>query len=226
MDEFIRLESLVGENALKKLKSSSVALFGLGGVGGYCAESLVRSAIGRIDLIDCDRIDATNINRQILALNSTIGQYKTKVAKTRLLDINPELIVNTYEVFFDSETSFQFDFSKYDYIIDAIDSIPGKIELIVKANKASTRIISSMGSADKLNPSLFLVDDIYKTTTCPLARVMRYELKKRNIKKLKVVYSKETPITKKKAPLPSSAFCPGCAGLILASEVVKDIIKN
>ncbi len=230
MDEFSRLELLIGKEKLDKLKNSHVAIFGLGGVGSYCAEALSRSAITKFDLIDCDRVDITNINRQIIALHSTLGEFKTEVTKKRMLDINPRAQINTYQVFFDNNTVNQFDFSKYDYIVDAIDSIPSKIELIVKAKKENIRIISSMGTGNKLNPQDFLVEDIYKTTTCPLARVMRSELKKRQIKDLLVVYSKEIPIKienqKGKIIPASSAFCPGVAGLILASVVVNDIIKT
>ena len=233
-DQFSRTQLLLGSEGMDRLKNARVAVFGVGGVGGFAAEALVRSGVGHIDLIDNDTVSLTNLNRQIIALHSTIGRYKTEVARERFLDINPELDINIYNIFYTPETSSMFDFTKYDLIIDAIDSVTGKIELVMQANKAGTEIICSMGAGNKLHPELFEIADIYKTSVCPLARVMRTELKKRGIKKLKVVYSKEPPIK----PLPSSedpgvrrslpgstSFVPSAAGLILAGEVVRTLIK-
>ena len=234
-NQFSRTELLIGNDGMKKLASSRVAVFGLGGVGGYTAEALVRSGIGHIDLIDNDKVSVTNLNRQIYALHSTIGRYKVDVAKERILDINPDITVNTYNIFYTPETSDKFDFSKYDYIIDAIDTVAGKIELIVQADRSGVPIISSMGAGNKLHPEKFEVADIYKTSVCPLARVLRYELKRRNINGLKVVYSKEPPIKpypsdeeppKGKQIPGSNAFVPSVAGLIIAGEVIKDLINT
>lgn len=223
---FSRTENLIGAKSLEKLKNCSVAVFGIGGVGGYVAEALARSGVGCIDLIDNDTVSITNINRQIIATNSTVGKYKTEVMKQRILDINPQAEVNTFNILYLPETADCFDFSKYDYIIDAIDNVTGKISLACKAEEADTPIISSMGTGNKLDPTKFEVSDIYKTSVCPLAKVMRYELKKRNIKKLKVVYSKETPIKNNNERTPSSiSFVPSVAGLIIAGEVIKDLIK-
>lgn len=230
-DKFSRQELIFGKDTTYKLKNSHVAVFGIGGVGSYCVESLVRSGIGAIDLIDNDKVSITNINRQLYATTKTIGMYKTDVAKQRCLEINPDLKINVYNTFFMPDTSDNFDFSKYDYIIDAIDTVTGKIELIMKANQNNVPIISSMGTGNKINPCMIEVSDIYKTSVCPLAKVMRHELKKRNIKKLKVVYSKENPITPQKSDeitqrrqIPGScAFVPSCAGLIITSEVIKDL---
>ncbi len=231
-NEFSRTELLIGAQALNRLKTCHVAVFGLGGVGSYVVEALTRCAIGKFDLIDNDKISQSNINRQIFALQSTLGQYKTDVAKKRILDINKNAIVNTHNLFFMPDNSNQLNFSNYDYIIDAIDTITAKIELVQIANKLNIPIISSMGTGNKLNPLGFIVDDIYKTSVCPLAKVMRKELKQRGIKKLKVVYSKEIPITPKEEifennkKIPASiAFLPSVAGLIIASEVVKDLIE-
>lgn len=225
-NQFSRTESLIKSESLIRLKSSRVAVFGVGGVGGYVAEALARSGIGFIDLIDNDKIALSNINRQIIALHSTLGQYKVDVARERLLDINPELEVRTYKTFFSPESSAEFDFKIYDYVVDAIDSVVGKIELVLKSQKENVPIISSMGTGNKLDPTMFEVSDIYKTTTCPLARVMRTELKKRGVKHLKVVYSKELPIKKDSQRIPSSiAFVPSVAGLIIAGEVIRDLIK-
>ncbi len=231
-DIFTRTEALIGDTNIEKLKNSRIAIFGLGGVGGFAAEALVRSGIGTVDIIDNDTVDITNLNRQIIATHSTIGLEKTDVFEKRLLEINPNLKINKYNLFFGNETSEKFNFSQYDYIVDAIDTVSSKIELILKANECNTPIISSMGTGNKLNPTELEVSDIYKTSVCPLARVMRYELKKRGIKKLKVVYSKEEPIKPKITEefsgrhIPASApFVPACAGLIIASEIVKDIIK-
>ena len=220
-----RTETLIGKDALEKLSSSRVAIFGVGGVGGYVAEALARTGVGIIDLIDKDAVGVTNINRQIYDLHSTVGRDKVIVAKERILDINPNIVVNTYKTFFSSENSEDFDFSEYDYIVDAIDTVSSKLELVMKAQQCSVPIISSMGAGNKLNPEMFEIADIYKTSVCPLAKVMRQELKKRGIKKLKVVYSKEAPIKKEGQRLPASiAFVPPVVGLIISSVVVKDLI--
>lgn len=233
MNQFSRTEMLIGAEKLNILKKSRVAVFGIGGVGGYVAEALARSGVGTLDIIDNDDISLTNINRQIIALNSTIGMSKVDVMKNRLLDINPQMVVNTHKVFYMPETKDTFDFTQYDYVVDAIDTVTGKISLVMQACECGTPIISSMGTGNKLNPAMLEVADIYKTSVCPLAKVMRYELKKRGIKKLKVVYSKETPIVPEKTEetdnrrsIPgSTAFVPPVAGMIIASEVVKDLIK-
>ena len=231
---FERTELLLGEEAINKLKNSRVAVFGIGGVGGFTAEALVRSGIGAIDIIDNDTVALSNLNRQVIALHSTLGKLKVDVAEERFIDINPDLKLKKHAVFYSPETSGEFDFTKYDYVVDAIDTVTGKIELIMQAEKAGVPIISSMGAGNKLNPAMFEVDDIYNTSVCPLARVMRSELRKRGIKKLKVVYSKEPPISpvsqsdsneRKKAP-GSTAFVPSVAGLIIASEIVKDLISE
>lgn len=230
---FSRTEMILGSDSMNKLKNSRVAIFGIGGVGGYVAEALARSGIGSLHLIDNDTVSKSNLNRQIIALHSTIGRQKTQVMKERIADINPQAEVVTSECFFMPENSHEFDFSVYDYVVDAIDTVTGKIEIIMKAKEAGVPVISSMGTGNKLNPADFVVDDIYKTCVCPLARVMRQELKKRGVKKLKVVYSKEKPITptnKQGEPagrIPGSApFVPSVAGLIIASEVVKDLIDS
>ena len=232
MEIFSRTEMLLGKENVEKLKNKKVIVFGIGGVGGYVCEALARTGVGKIELVDNDTVSKSNINRQIIALHSTVGRYKTEVMKERMLDINPEIQVDTFNVFYTPETSNQFDFSCYDYVVDAIDTVSGKIELVLQAQKAGTNVISSMGTGNKLNPCGFKVSDIYKTSVCPLARVMRTELKKRNVKKLKVVYSEETPIshsdpTKENGRyIPAScAFTPSVAGLIIASEIIKDLIK-
>lgn len=229
---FYRTEMLLGKDSLETLKNSRVAVFGLGGVGGYVAEALVRSGLGAIDLIDSDTIDITNLNRQIFATQNTVGANKTDAAEKRLLEINPNLKIKKHNTFFLPENSDEFDFKKYDYIVDAIDTVTAKIELVMKSNENGVPIISSMGTGNKLNAYLLEVSDIYKTSVCPLARVMRYELKKRGIKKLKVVYSKEEAIKtgivdpeNGKAIPASCIFVPAAAGLIIAGEVVKDLIK-
>lgn len=241
MNEFSRTELLIGQAALEKLQNSRVAIFGVGGVGGYVCEALVRSGVGHFDLIDNDTVSLTNINRQIIALHSTIGKLKVDVMKERMLDINPDVDVLVHPCFYLPETADQFDFSNYDYVVDAIDTVTGKIEIIVQADAHQVPVISSMGAGNKLNPAMMEISDIYKTSVCPLARVMRRELKKRHIKHCKVVYSKEKAIqpsqaslekygadseenfTKKSIP-GSTAFVPSVAGLILASEVIKDLI--
>lgn len=235
--EFLqRTALLLGAEALEKLKHARVAVFGIGGVGGHAAEALVRSGVGAVDLIDHDTVSESNLNRQLLALRSTIGMLKTDAAKQRFLDINPDLILRTHNVFFTPETAPLFHFQDYSYIIDAIDTVSGKIELAVRAQEAGVPIISSMGAGNKLDPTQFEVTDIYKTAVCPLARVMRRELKARGVKSLKVVYSKEQPIrpnavpaaatgTAKRQTPGSVAFVPSVAGLIAAGEVVKDLIQ-
>lgn len=224
-EQFSRLEMLIGKENLDKLKNSRVAVFGVGGVGGYAVEALVRCGIGTIDIIDNDKVAKSNLNRQIYALHSTIGKYKVDVAKERILDINPDVKVNAYKTFYTPQTSGEFDFTQYDYVIDAIDTVVGKIELVMQANETKTPIICSMGAGNKMNPADFEVSDIYKTSVCPLAKVMRHELKKRRIKKLKVVYSKELPKKENGRRIPASnAFVPSTVGLIIASEVVKDLI--
>ncbi len=229
MSDFSRLELMFGKESVQKLKTKKVIVFGIGGVGSYTIEALARSAVGKIDLVDNDIISTSNINRQLIALNSTIGKNKTDIAKQRLLDINSELDIETYKMFFLPENKNEIDFSKYDYIIDAIDTVTSKIALVECANKYNIPIISSMGTGNKINPTMLEVSDIYKTSVCPLARVMRQELKKRNIKNLKVVYSKETPIkiqnTKEKNVPSSNSFVPSVCGLIIASEVIKDLIN-
>ena len=225
-NQFTRTQTLIGEEALNKLKTSRVAIFGVGGVGGYVAEALARAGIEKFYLIDNDTVNITNVNRQIIALHSTIGRDKVEVAKERILDINPNAKIKTYKTFFTPENSNEFDFAKYDYVVDAIDSVSGKIELVLKSQQVNVPIISSMGAGNKLNPEMFEIADIYKTSVCPLAKVMRQELKKRGVKKLKVVYSKELPIKQKGERIPASiSFVPSTVGLIMASVVVKDLIK-
>ena len=225
-NQFSRTEMLIGKEALEKLAKAKVAVFGVGGVGSYVVEALVRAGVGALDLIDNDDVNITNINRQIIALHSTIGLAKVEVAKQRALDINPEINVQGYKTFFNSENSLEFDFSQYNYVVDAIDSVASKIELVLKSQEADVPIISSMGTGNKLDPTKFEIADIYKTSVCPLARVMRTELKKRGVKKLKVLYSKEEPIKQNGQRVPASiSFVPSVAGLIIAGEVVKNLIK-
>lgn len=233
-NQFLRTEMLIGKDALEKLQNSRVAVFGVGGVGGYVVEALARAGVGNIDIIDNDTISVSNLNRQIIALTSTVGKNKVDVSKARLLDINPNIKVETYKCFFTRDT--EFDFSKYDYVVDAIDTVVGKLELITRAKSSNVPIICSMGTGNKMNPTMFEVADISKTSVCPLAKVIRQELKKRRIKKVKVVYSKEIPLkqivtddmdveTKGGRIAPASnSFCPAVAGLIIASEVIKDLI--
>ncbi len=232
-DQFARTRLLLGDEGMKRLFSARVAVFGVGGVGGYAAEALARSGIGTLDLIDSDTVALSNLNRQIIATHSTVGMYKVDAAAARIRDINPDAKVNTYRIFFSPETEELFDFSRYDFIIDAIDTVSAKIALVMKAQAAGTPIISSMGAGNKLDPTAFEVTDLYKTSVCPLARVMRRELKKRGVKHLKVVYSREEPLS----PLPSDeelsegrrqipgsvAFVPSVAGLIIAGETVKTL---
>ena len=222
----------MGNDGVTKLKASRVAVFGIGGVGGYAVEALARSGVGALDLVDDDKVCLTNINRQIIATHSTIGMHKVDVAAERVADINPDCTVTKHKTFYLPETADKFDFSQYDYVIDAIDTVTGKIALVEQAARANVPIISCMGAGNKLDPTAFEVADIYETSVCPLARVMRRELKKRGIDKLKVVYSKEEPIhpeaseeqyNRRETP-GSVAFVPAVAGLILAGEVVKDLI--
>ena len=230
--QFSRTTLLLGEEGVEKLKNARVAVFGVGGVGGYVVEALARSGVGALDLIDKDIVSLSNINRQIIALHSTVGRLKTEVAAERAKDINPDICVRVHNLFYLPETAEQFDFSKYDYVVDAIDTVSGKIALIEQAKRANVPVISSMGAGNKLNATAFEVADITKTSVCPLARVMRRELKKRGIEHLKVVYSKEEPLPsvltdeESGKPIPGSvAFVPSVVGLILAGEVIKDLIK-
>lgn len=235
MSQFKRTEMLYGKNSIEKLKKSRVAVFGVGGVGGHVVEALVRSGVGTVDIIDDDVVHNSNLNRQIVALHSNVGMPKVDAFEIRMKDINPDVVINKHRCFFTPENSSEFDFSEYSYVADCIDTVTGKIELVLKCIEKGTPIISSMGTGNKLNPALLEVSDIYKTSVCPLAKVMRHELKKRKIKKLKVVYSKEIPVvpteslddkvTNKKI-IGSNAFVPATAGLIIASEIVKAITKD
>ena len=240
MDQYSRTRFLLGETAMDKLKKAHVAVFGLGGVGGYAVEALARSGVGTLTLVDHDTISQTNLNRQILATQDTVGQDKVSVAAARVLAIAPQIQVYPKKTFYLPETAAEFDFSQYDYIIDAIDTVTGKLMLIAQAQAVGTPIISSMGTGNKLDPTAFRVGDISQTSVCPLARIIRKECKKRGIKKLKVVYSTEDPIECNLAPddpawaelpegrnaLPGSVcFVPAVAGMILAGEVIKDLIK-
>ena len=246
LNQFSRTEIVFGKEAMEKLASSRVAVFGIGGVGGYTVEALARSGVGALDLIDDDKVCLTNLNRQIFATRKTVGKYKVDVAEERIHDINPECQVRTYKTFYMPDTKDEFDFTEYDYIVDAIDTVKGKLELVMNAKAAGTPIISSMGAGNKVDPTAFEVADIYQTSVCPLARVMRYECRKRGIKDLKVVYSKEVPRrpiedmaiscrmhcicppgTRKctvRRDIPgSTAFVPSVVGLIIAGEVIKDL---
>lgn len=247
LNQFSRTQLLLGQDGMDRLVNARVAVFGVGGVGGFTVEALARSGVGAIDLIDDDKVCLTNINRQIIALRSTVGKYKVDVAAERLHDINQNIQVNTYKTFYMPDTAHQFDFSQYDYVVDAIDTITGKLELVMQAHKAGTPIICSMGAGNKLDPTAFRVADIYKTSVDPLARVMRHELRKRGIKKLKVVYSEEPPMrpvddmesscrtncicppgaarkcTERRDIPGSNAFVPSVVGLIIAGEVIKDL---
>ena len=247
LNQFSRTELMFGKDGMEKLKNARVAVFGIGGVGGYTVEALVRSGIRYLDLIDDDKVCLTNINRQIIATRKTVGKYKVNVMKERILEINPDAVVTTHQCFYSAETADQFDFSQYDYIVDAIDTVSAKIEMVLRAQEKNVPIISCMGAGNKLDPTGFEVADIYKTSVCPLAKVMRKELKVRGIKKLKVVYSQELPkkpiedmaascktncicppgnvskCTMKRQIPGSNSFVPATAGLILAGEVIKDI---
>ena len=234
-DRFVRTEMLLGEAAMEKLKASRVAVFGIGGVGGYVCEALVRSGVGSLELVDDDRVAKSNLNRQIIALESTVGRYKTEVMKERLLDINPEAEISVRNCFFLPENADSFDFSGYDYVADAVDTVSAKIEIILRAKAAGTPVISAMGAGNKLDASAFRVADIYKTKVCPLARVMRRELKKRGVESLKVVYSEEVPaetgspseeeelLHKRRSTPGSFAPAPAAAGLIMAGEIIKGL---
>ena len=240
-DQYSRTRLLLGEDGIQKLHNARVILFGLGGVGGYTAEALARSGIGHIDLVDDDTVSLTNLNRQMLALHSTIGKYKVDVAADRIRDIDPTIEVKTYKTFFLPETADQFDFTGYDYVIDAIDTVTGKLALITKAKEAGVPVISCMGTGNKLDPTAFRVADISKTSGCALARIMRKECGKRGIKGVKVVFSEELPLepfeiaddspephregSSRRALPGSTAFVPGTAGLIMAGEVIKDLSK-
>lgn len=222
---FSRLELLIGKENVEKLKNKHVIVFGAGGVGGYVIEALVRSGIGSITVVDNDKVSYSNLNRQIIALQNTIGKSKVEVIKDRILSINPECQVYGLEMFYLPENAGDIVLENYDYVVDAIDTITSKIELAKRCEEKNVRLISSMGTGNKLNPAMLEVSDIYKTSVCPLAKVMRRELKKRRIKRLKVVYSKELPIKTKDRTPGSSAFVPSSAGLLIASEVVKDLLK-
>ncbi|MBR5788914.1 MAG: tRNA threonylcarbamoyladenosine dehydratase [Lachnospiraceae bacterium] len=250
LNQFSRTQLIYGEAAMKKFAKSRVAVFGIGGVGGYVVEALARTGIGALDLIDDDKVCLTNINRQIIATRKTVGKYKVDVAKERVEEINPDCTVSTYKTFFLPETADEFDFAQYDYVVDAIDTVTGKLAIIEKANKAGVPVISSMGAGNKVNPAAFEVADIYKTSVCPLAKVMRHECKKRGIKKLKVVYSKEVPrrpvedmaiscrqhcicppgtvrkCTERRDIPGSNAFVPSVVGLIIAGEIINDLAKK
>ena len=222
---FSRTELLLGEGSINKLAATRVAIFGVGGVGGYALEALVRSGIGEIDVIDFDTVSESNINRQIIATEQTVGRYKVDVCRERALSINGAVKINAIRSFFSPDNADQFDLAKYDYIIDAIDTVSAKVELIVRAAAAGTPIISSMGAGNKLDPTAFEVSDVYKTSVCPLARVMRTELKKRKITQLKVLFSDEPPINPTGERLPGSvSFVPSVAGLIIGGAVIRDIV--
>lgn len=250
LTQFSRTELLLGKEAMEKLKNAKVAVFGIGGVGGYVCEALVRSGVGAFDLIDDDKVCLTNLNRQIIATRKTVGKYKTDVMKDRILEINPDARVEVHKCFFLPENADEFPFEEYDYIVDAVDTVTAKISLVMKAQEMNVPIISSMGAGNKLDASQFRVADIYKTKVCPLAKVMRHELKKRGVKKLKVVYSEEQPTrpvedmaiscrtncicppgaahkcTERRDIPGSTAFVPSVVGLIIAGEVIKDLTKD
>lgn len=247
LNQFSRTEILFGKEAMDRLERARVAVFGIGGVGGYAVEALVRSGIGAVDLIDDDKVCLTNLNRQIIATRKTVGRYKADVMKERILEINPNCKVEVHKCFYLPENKEEFDFTSYSYVIDAVDTVTAKIQLVMQAKETNTSIISSMGAGNKMNPAQFEVADIYQTSVCPLAKVMRYELRKRGIKKLKVVYSKEKPTrpiedmaiscrtncicppgaqhkcTERRDIPGSNAFVPSVVGLIIASEVIKDL---
>ena len=239
LNRFSRTELLLGNEAMERLKNARVAVFGAGGVGGYVIEALARSGVGTLDIIDNDKVSLTNINRQIYALESTIGEYKVDVVERRCKDINPDIVINKYQTFYLPETSDQFDFTNYDYVVDCIDTVTGKIQLVLQAKEADVPIISSMGTGNKIDPSKLTVTDISKTSMDPLAKVMRRELRNRRINHLKVVYSTEEPLphdpeaekdlesdSAKRSIPGSTAFVPPSAGLLIASEVVRDLIKS
>jgi tRNA A37 threonylcarbamoyladenosine dehydratase len=250
LNQFSRTELLFGSEAMEALAGARVAVFGIGGVGGYVCEGLVRSGVGALDLVDDDKVCLTNLNRQLIATRKTVGKYKVDVMKERILEINPKAEVYTHQCFYLPENAEEFDFSQYDYVVDAVDTVTAKVELIMQAKKAGVPVISCMGAGNKLDPTAFRVTDIYKTKVCPLAKVMRREMKKRGVKKLKVVYSEELPTrpredssascrtncicppgTKRtctqRRDIPGSvAFVPSVAGLIIAGEVIKDLVKT
>ena len=250
LNEFSRTELLIGKEAMQRLYGARVAVFGIGGVGGYVVEALARSGVGAFDLIDDDKVCLTNINRQIIATRKTIGKYKVDVMEERVHSINPEALVTVHKCFYLPETADRFDFTQYDYVVDAVDTVTAKLEIIMRAKEAQVPVISCMGAGNKLDPTQFHVADIYKTTMCPLAKVMRRELKKRGVKKLKVVYSTESPVkplenmenscktgcvcppgtthkcTDRRAIPGSISFIPSVAGLILAGEVIQDLIAE
>ena len=249
LNQFSRTELLFGKEEMETLANKRVAIFGIGGVGGYVCEALVRSGVGKLDLIDNDKVCMSNLNRQIIATRNTVGKYKTEVMKSRILEINPETEVNIHNCFFLPENAEEFPFEEYDYVVDAVDTVTAKIALVMKCKEVDVPIISSMGAGNKLDASAFRVTDIYKTKVCPLAKVMRRELKKRGVKKLKVVYSEEEPIrpmedtsdncstetvcqdgveykaAKRRSTPGSVAFVPSVAGLIIAGEVIKDLAR-
>lgn len=244
-EALIRTEMLLGADALLRLKQSRVAIFGLGGVGGYVVEALARSGVGNLDLIDNDRIAVSNLNRQILALHSTLGMTKVEAAAARVRDIDPEITVRTWQTFYLPQTRELFDFRQYDYVVDCVDTVTAKLDLVLQCQAAGTPILSALGTGNKLDPTKLEVADVYETKICPLARIMRKELRRRGVKRLKVVYSQEEPMTPLFTPEPetaptegpeaygnqrrsipgSSAFVPPAAGLIIASEVVRDLLK-
>lgn len=249
LNQFSRTELLFGKEAMERLEKSRVAVFGVGGVGGYAVEALVRSGVGAIDLIDDDKVCLTNLNRQIIATRKTVGRYKVDVMKERILEINPDCRVEVHKCFYLPENKDEFDFAQYDYVVDAVDTVTAKLQLVMEAREKGVPMISSMGAGNKLNPAEFEIADIYETSVCPLAKVMRRELKKRGVEKLKVVYSKEPPIhpkedmeadcwiscicppgaehkgTERRAVPGSTAFVPSVVGLIIASEVIKDLVN-
>ncbi len=234
LNQFSRTEMLFGKKAMQKLASARVAVFGIGGVGGYVVEALARSGVGALDLIDNDTVSLTNINRQIIATLETVGKYKVDIAAQRVKEINPDCVVNTHNIFYLPQNADALDFSQYDYVVDAIDTVAGKLAIIEKAYNCGVRVISCMGTGNKTDPTAFRVADINQTSVCPLARVMRRELKKRGINALKVVYSREEPLkplensgeASQRREIPAScAFVPSVAGLIIAGEVIKDLIK-
>ena len=250
LNQFSRTQLLLGQPAMKKLSECRVAVFGIGGVGGFACEALVRSGIGELDIIDDDRVCLTNINRQIIATRSSIGKYKVDVMRERMLDINPDVQVREWKTFFLPENADEFPFEEYDYVVDAVDTVTAKIQLVMKANEHGVPVISCMGAGNKLDPTQFKVSDIYKTRYCPLAKVMRHEMKKRGVKKLKVVYSEEKALrpiedmsiscrnhcvcppgtahkcTERRDIPGSTAFVPSVAGLIIAGEVIKDLTSK
>lgn len=233
-DQYSRTRMLLGEDALQTLRRSRVAVFGVGGVGGYVVEALARSGVGALDLIDDDTVCLTNLNRQIIATHSTLGRDKVDVAAERVADIDPTIAVRTYKTFYLPETAGLFDFASYDYVVDAVDTVAAKLSLVLEALRAGTPVISALGTGNKLDPSLLAIGDVYETSVCPLARVMRRELRRRGVKRLKVLWSREEPIkplppeeeTERRGLPGSSAFVPGAGGLLIASEVVRDLLHR